>query len=82
MAPHLTPLEIDFIQQQSALGKTPIQVHGLLAARRKRRNVAAPHLTKVRLTLKGKTYCRGLKDFLDPCSPLVPSWQVQTEPLA
>ena len=62
MARHLTPVEIDFLRQKAALGKTPLQVHKLLAARRKRAGIPVPDLTNVRLALKGKTYRRGLKD--------------------
>ena len=34
MRPHLTPIELDFIQTQEALGKCPIGVHRALASRR------------------------------------------------
>ena len=62
MAPHLTPNELDFLQQQAALGTDPQKVHSLLKAQRKRRKIIAPHLTRVRKALKGLSYRRGVKE--------------------
>ena len=39
-----------------------MEIHRLLQARRARKGIQAPHLTKVRLAIKGKTYQRGLKE--------------------
>lgn len=60
MAPHLTPGELDWLHQQTAAGKTPVQVHALLRARRARQRKDAPDLTNVRRVLRGKTYRQGL----------------------
>ena len=59
MAPHLTGQELDFIHSRSALGKTPTEVHGLLAKQRARKGLATPDLTNLRKVIKGKTYKRG-----------------------
>ena len=34
MAPHLTPAELDFMLAKERSGKTPIEIHGLIEARR------------------------------------------------
>jgi Mg-chelatase subunit ChlI len=60
MAPHLTPAELDFIQEKHNAGKTPIQIHSMLVSLRKRKKMLAPHLTKVRMALKGNTYKRSV----------------------
>ena len=59
MAPHLTFAELDFLQEKQRAGKTPIQIHSLLVSQRKRKGIEAPHLTKLRKALKGKTYKRS-----------------------
>ena len=65
MAPHLTAAELDYMQNLHEKGKTPMEVHALLAAHREKKKQKAPHLTKVRKALKGQTYwggrnhCRG-----------------------
>ena len=53
MAPHLTAAEMDYMQNLHEKGKTPVEVHALLAARRAKKKQKAPHLTKVRKALKG-----------------------------
>ena len=61
MAPHPTAAEWDFMQKLHEIGKTPMEVHALLAAQRgKKKKQQSPHLTKVRKALKGQTYFRGL----------------------
>ena len=55
MAPHLTAAEQDYMQNLHEKGKTPVEVHALLASRAKKKQ-KAPHLTKVRKALKGQTY--------------------------
>ena len=62
MAPHLTPSELDFLQQHAALGTAPKEVHRLLKVKRGRRKTTAPHLTRVRKALKGLSYRRGVKE--------------------
>ena len=62
MAPHLTEEELDFIHCQSAAGKSPIEVHKLIMAKRHRRGVDAPDITNVRKAIKGKTYKRARKE--------------------
>jgi len=62
MAPHLTPSELDLLQQQAALGTDPQKVHRLLKAQRKRRKIPAPRLTRARKALKGLSYRRGVKE--------------------
>ena len=59
MAPHMTPKELDAIKSWSGKGLTPTEIHAKLKAQRAKRGRAAPHLTKVRLALRGKTYKRG-----------------------
>ena len=62
MAPHLTPIELDFIQTQEALGKSPIGVHRALASRRARQGITAPTLSRFRKALRGVTYKRSRKE--------------------
>ena len=62
MAPHLSPRELDLIHGWQKQGKTPIEVHGLLARRRARQNVAAPCLPRLRQALRGLTYKRSRKE--------------------
>ena len=62
MAPHLTEDELDFAQAKASAGKTPVEVHALLAKKRARKGVDAPNLTNVRKALKGKTYKRGRQE--------------------
>ena len=62
MAPHLSCSELDFIQKLDQEGKTPIAIHAALTAKRARAGIAAPHLTKLRKAIKGKTYKRGCKE--------------------
>lgn len=59
MAPHMSSQELASINAWSNNGLPPTEVCAKLAAQRAKRGVAAPHLTKVRLALKGKTYKRG-----------------------
>ena len=62
MAPHLSAEELDFIQAKEQAGKTPVQIHQMLATRRARRKIAAPDLTNLRRAMKGLTYKRGRKE--------------------
>ena len=62
MAPHLTPAELDFIHEQEALGKSPIELHRLLTRRRARQGLAAPILARFRLALRGVSYKRSRKE--------------------
>ena len=62
MAPHLTPQELDFIAGLEKKGKTPIQIHALLARQRERRGLAAPHVSRFRQALRGVTYKRSRKE--------------------
>ena len=62
MAPHLTPAELDFVHRQAHLGKTPVQIHALLTARRARKGISTPDLTALRKVVKGSTYKRGPKE--------------------
>ena len=62
MAPHLTPAEFDFIQQQEALGKSPIELHDALTRRRARQGLATPTLPRFRLALRGLVYKRARKE--------------------
>ena len=62
MAPHLTPAELDWVHRQVHLGKTPVQIHSFLTARRARRAVATPDLTALRKAIKGSTHWRGLQE--------------------
>ena len=59
MAPHLTAAELDYMQDLHEKGRTPVEVHALLAACREKKKQKAPHLTKVRKALKGQTYRRA-----------------------
>ena len=62
MAPHLTPAEFDFIKQQEALGKSPIELHKALTRRRARQGLATPTLPRFRLALRGLSYRRARKE--------------------
>ena len=62
MAPHLSPAELDWMQKLDRSGKTPVQIHASLTARRSRRHVASPNLTNIRKAIKGLTYKRGPKE--------------------
>ena len=64
MAPHFTDVELGLIQQQAAKGKTAVEIHTSIKKRRARQRprMAAPHVTKVRLAIRGKTYKRGAKE--------------------
>ena len=62
MAPHLTPAELDFVHRQAHLGKTPVQVHALLMARRARKDISTPDVIALRKVIKGSTYKRGPKE--------------------
>ena len=44
MAPHMTPAELDFMLAKERSGKTPIEIHGLIEARRGRKGVKPPNL--------------------------------------
>jgi transposase len=59
MAPHLTKVELDFVQALVGKGVTPTQIHARLAARRGRKDTASPTLANLRKALKGETYKRG-----------------------
>jgi hypothetical protein len=54
MPVHLSAEELDFVNGQ--IGKTPIEVHKALRARK---GVPVPNLTNVQEVLKGLTYKRG-----------------------
>ena len=62
MAPHLSPAELDWMQKLDRSGKTPVQIHASLTARRSRRHVVSPNLTNIRKAIKGLTYKRGPKE--------------------
>ena len=62
MAPHLTPAEFDFIRQQEALGKGPVELHKALTRRRARQGLATPTLPRFRLALRGVSYKRSRKE--------------------
>ena len=59
MAPHLTSTELDWLKELEGKGLAPTEVRAKLEVRRTKSGLATPHLTKVRLALKGKTYRRG-----------------------
>ena len=59
MAPHLTPAELDFIQEKERLGKDALDIYAVLKSRRQKKGIAAPHITNFRKLLKGKTYKRN-----------------------
>ena len=59
MAPHLKPLELDFIHGLAAQGKTPKEIHEKLVARRSRAGLLAPSMCNLRLALKGRSYKRS-----------------------
>ena len=59
MAPHLTPAELDFIQEKERLGKDVLDIYAVLKSRRQKKGIAAPHITNFRKLLKGKTYKRN-----------------------
>ena len=62
MAPHLSPAELDFMLAKERLGKSPIDIHGLLKARRDRKGIVTPNLTAIRKALKGATHKRAHKE--------------------
>ena len=43
-------------------GKTPIEIHGLIEARRGRKGIKPPNLTAIRRALRGATHKRGHKE--------------------
>ena len=59
MAPHLTPSELDFIQEKERLGKDVLDIYVALKSRREKKCIAAPHITNFRKLMKGKTYKRN-----------------------
>ena len=59
MAPHLTPAELDFIQEKERLGKEVLDIYAVLKSRRQKKGIADPHITNFRKLLKGKTYKRN-----------------------
>ena len=63
MAPHLTPAELDFLQQTFASGKlTAVEVHRRLATQRRRKGLAPPDVTTVRRACRGRSFKRGLAE--------------------
>ena len=62
MAPHLTPAELDFIQEKERLGKDVLDMYAALKSRREKKGIAVPHITNFRKVLKGKTYKRSQKE--------------------
>ena len=62
MAPHLSELELEWLQEKSTARKTPGQIHQLLKTKKDRQGKTMPHLTKIRLALKGRTYVRGRQE--------------------
>ena len=61
-APHLTPAELDFIQEKERLGKDVLDMYAALKSRREKKGIAVPHITNFRKVLKGKTYKRSQKE--------------------
>ena len=59
MAPHLTLAEQDVALSALAGGKTPIEIHSILAKRRAAKKIEMMNLTAVRRFLRGKTHKRG-----------------------
>jgi len=62
MAPHLSPVELDFIRGLVGKGFSPMEVHLKLKARRKRSHKDAPDLTTVRRAVRGVTHLAGRKE--------------------
>ena len=62
MAPHLTPAELDFIQEKERDGKEVLDIYVALKGRREKKGIAVPHITNFRKLLKGKTYKRSQKE--------------------
>ena len=56
IAPHLTPAELDFIQEKEGLGKDVSDIYAVFNSRREKTGIATPHITNFRKLLKGKTY--------------------------
>ena len=59
MAPHLSAVELDHVQQLLQKGKSRVEIHDYLRRLRGRRNVEPPHITNIRKMLKGLTYKRS-----------------------
>ena len=62
MAPHLSPVELDFVFGLAAQKKTPAEVHAALVRRRSRQGLEAPTLKRFRSVLRGTTYRRSRKE--------------------
>ena len=62
MAPHLSAVELDHVQQLLQKGKSPVEIHNSLRRLRGRRKVEPPHITNLRRVLKGFTYKRSAVD--------------------
>lgn len=62
MAPHLTPAELDFIQEKERNDRGVLDIYVALKSRRDKKGIAAPHITNFRKFLKGKTYKRNQKE--------------------
>ena len=62
MAPHLTLVELDFMQTLEDQGKEPMQIHAALKRRRDRQGIDTPCLSRFRQALRGLTYKRGRKE--------------------
>ena len=54
MAPHLTPAELDFMLAKERSGKTPIDIHGLIEARRGRKGVKPSNLAATPRSPQGR----------------------------
>ena len=59
MAPHLSAVELDHVQQLLQKGKSPLEIHHSLRQLRRRRKFEPPHITNLRRVLKGLTYERS-----------------------
>ena len=55
MAPHLTLVELDFMQTFEGQGKEPMQIRAALERRRDRQGIDTPCLSRFRQALRGLT---------------------------
>lgn len=62
MAPHLSAKEQDFLRGLIGKGLPPVEIHERLAAKRAKKDMAAPSLPNLRRALKGFTYKKGIKE--------------------
>ena len=59
MAPHLTPGELDKLQEMGHAGKTPDEARAWLRKQRAKAGVKTPTVNNVRRAMAGKTFKRG-----------------------